>query len=78
MMKFRFLISLLLVGSSVFGQRIHVGLFGGLAAYQGDLTDKFFPKKVTNGALGVTVNYELTPQIMLRGGFTYSVVGGAE
>jgi hypothetical protein len=52
--------------------------FGGLAAYQGDLTDKIIPKKVTNGAIGVTVNYELTPQIMLRGGFTYSVIGGAD
>jgi hypothetical protein len=46
-----------------------------LAAYSGDLTKKIFPKKVTNGAIGVTVNYELTPQIMIRGGFTYTVVG---
>ena len=33
---------------------------------------------MTNGAIGVTVNYELTPQIMIRGGFTYTVVGGAD
>ena len=66
------------VGSVAFSQNVHVGIFGGLAAYQGDLTDKIIPKKVTNGAIGVTVNYELTPQIMLRGGFTYSIIGGAD
>jgi len=62
----------------VFAQRFHIGVFGGLAAYNGDLTDKIFPKKVTNGAIGITGNYELTDNIMLRGGFTYSIVGGAD
>jgi hypothetical protein len=33
---------------------------------------------VTNGALGLTANYELTDNIMLRGGYTYAVVGGAD
>jgi hypothetical protein len=78
MIKIRLLAGLLCVGSVAFSQNLHVGIFGGLAAYQGDLTDRIIPKKVTNGAIGVTVNYELTPQIMLRGGFTYSVVGGAD
>ena len=78
MIKIRLLAGLLCVGSVAFSQNIHVGIFGGLAAYQGDLTDKVIPKKVTNGAIGVTVNYELTPQIMLRGGFTYSIIGGAD
>ena len=64
--------------SSVSSQRMHVGVFGGLSAYNGDLVDKYFPKKLTNGAIGVTVNYELKDHIMLRGGFTYSVVGGAD
>jgi hypothetical protein len=78
MKKIRLLAGLLCVGSVAFSQNVHVGIFGGLAAYQGDLTDKIIPKKVTNGAIGVTVNYELTPQIMLRGGFTYSIIGGAD
>ncbi len=78
MIKIRLLVGLVCVGSVAFSQNVHVGIFGGLAAYQGDLTDKIIPKKVTNGAIGVTVNYELTPQIMLRGGFTYSIVGGAD
>ena len=78
MTKLRFLILFILIGSSSFAQRVHVGIFGGLSAYQGDLTDKILPKKVTNGAIGVTLNYEITPQIMVRGGFTYSIVGGAD
>lgn len=69
---------LLIIGASAFSQNIHVGIFGGLSAYQGDLTDKVLPKKVTNGAIGVTLNYELSEQIMLRAGFTYTIVGGAD
>jgi hypothetical protein len=78
MKKVHLLIGLLLVGVCAFSQNWHVGIFTGLSAYNGDLTDKIFPKKVTNGAIGFTVNYEFTPQIMLRGGFTYTVVGGAD
>lgn len=73
--KIAFLL-LLIVPSSA--QQLHVGVFGGLAAYNGDLTDKIYPKKVTNGAIGVTLNYELTDQIFIRGGFTYAIVGGAD
>ena len=60
------------------GQRLHIGVFGGLAAYNGDLTEKILPKKVTNGALGITLNYELRDRFMIRGGITYAVVGGAD
>lgn len=69
---------LILFTLSASAQRLHVGIFGGLAAYNGDLTDKIFPKKVTNGAIGITVNYELADNIMLRGGYTFSRVGGAD
>jgi hypothetical protein len=72
------LIVYLLIASSVSAQRVHIGVFGGLSAYNGDLVDKYFPKKVTNGAIGVTVNYELRDQVMLRGGLTYTVVGAAD
>jgi hypothetical protein len=57
-------------------QNLHVGVFGGLSAYQGDLQEKIFPKKLTNGIIGFTANYELTDQIFIRGGFNYSVLGG--
>lgn len=78
-MKRSFLSILLLMGMvSLSAQNIHIGVFGGLSAYNGDLTEKIFPKKVTNGAVGITGSYELTDQILLRAGFTYSIVGGAD
>lgn len=78
MIKIRLVGILMLIGSFTYSQSFHVGLFTGLSAYEGDLTERIFPKKVTNGAIGVTLNYELMPQFMLRGGFTYTVVGGAD
>ena len=76
--KSLFLLVLFSLSFVVNAQRLHFGVFTGLAAYNGDLTEKFFPKKVTNGAIGITGNYELTDKIMLRAGITYSVVGGAD
>ncbi|RYY58287.1 MAG: hypothetical protein EOO05_16905, partial [Chitinophagaceae bacterium] len=61
-----------------FSQRFHIGVFGGAAAYNGDLTEKIFPKKVTNGVIGGTLNYELTDNITLRGQLSYSIIGGAD
>jgi opacity protein-like surface antigen len=78
MKGFRILIIFSFIASTISAQRLHIGVFSGLSAYNGDLTDKYFPKKVTNGAIGITANYELKDQIMLRGGFTYTVVGGAD
>jgi hypothetical protein len=78
MKNLRLIIAFLFTTSSVLAQRVHLGVFGGLSAYNGDLTDKIFPKKVTNGAIGITVNYEIADQFMLRGGFTYSIIGGAD
>jgi len=72
------IIFLLFLVTPCFTQRVHIGVFGGLAAYNGDLTDKIYPKKVTNGAIGITVNYELTDQIFLRGGYTHAIIGGAD
>lgn len=69
---------LLVLSINVFSQQWHVGIFGGLSAYNGDLTDKIFPKKVINGAIGLTANYEFRDRIMFRAGLTYSVVGGAD
>lgn len=69
---------LFILFSSASSQQLHVGIFGGASAYNGDLTSKIFPKKVTNGVGGITLNYELTEQIMLRGGFNYTIVGGAD
>jgi hypothetical protein len=78
MKKLPVFVLLVCAGFSASAQRFHVGIFGGLAAYNGDLTDKIYPKKVTNGALGITANYELTDNIMLRAGYTYAIVGGSD
>ncbi len=72
------LVPLLCLANLATAQRFHIGVYGGLAAYNGDLTEGIFPKKVTNGAIGITGNYELTDNIMLRAGYTYTVVGGAD
>jgi opacity protein-like surface antigen len=78
MKRARLLFLLLIFSKLSFTQRFHAGIFGGLAAYNGDLADKIFPKKVTNGAVGVTGTYELTDNLMLRAGFTFTRVGGAD
>lgn len=78
MKKYFHLLYSLLLSHFLIAQDIHIGLFGGLSAYNGDLTESIFPKKVTNGAIGVTASYELTDNILIRGGLTYSVVGGAD
>jgi hypothetical protein len=59
-----------------FSQNLHLGVFGGASAYSGDLVEKIFPKKLTNGVIGITANYELQDQVFIRAGFNYSVVGG--
>lgn len=71
-----FMLCFIVISASA--QRFHIGVFGGLSAYNGDLTEKIFPQKVTNGAIGITGNYELTDNIMLRAGYTFSRVGGAD
>ncbi len=59
-------------------QRVHVGLAGGLANYNGDLLDKLYPKKITNGFIGITMHYELQDQILLRGGYSFARVNGSD
>ena len=78
MKKIQLFLLLVFIIQVGFAQRFHIGVHGGLAAYNGDLTDAIYPKKVTNGVIGFTANYELTDNIMLRGGFNYAVVGGAD
>jgi hypothetical protein len=78
MKRLQLLVLIALFASPVVAQRMHVGVFGGVAAYNGDLTENIFPKKVTNGAIGLTLNYDVTDHITVRGGFTYAIVGGAD
>jgi hypothetical protein len=59
-------------------QNLHIGVFGGVSAYNGDLTEKIFPKHLTNAVIGITGNYEINDQIMVRAGLSYTIVGGAD
>src|SRR5687767_11150975 len=74
----RLLVIATLVAQGTYAQRVYVGLFGGAAAYNGDLTKNMFPKKVTNGAFGINVNYDLNNKITLKSALSYSVTGGAD
>jgi hypothetical protein len=65
--------------SSACAQRLHIGVMAGLASYNGDIVSKPFPgHKQSKEAFGFTLNYEITDRLMLRGGFTYGHVAGAD
>lgn len=59
-------------------QSVHVGVAGGLANYNGDLLDKLYAKKITNGFIGLTVHYELQDQILIRGAYNFARVNGSD
>ncbi|HET9432532.1 MAG TPA: DUF6089 family protein, partial [Chitinophagaceae bacterium] len=59
-------------------QRVHIGVAGGLANYNGDLLEKLYAKKITNGFIGLTVHYELQDQILLRGSYNFARVNGSD
>lgn len=46
-----------------------------VSAYNGDLTESVMPGKLTNGVIGITGNYELRDQVMIRAGLSYTVLG---
>ena len=57
---------------------MHVGVAGGFANYNGDLLDKLYPKKLTNGHIGVSVHYELSDQLLLRGTYNFARIDGSD
>jgi hypothetical protein len=59
-------------------QRVHVGITGGLANYNGDILDKLYVAKQTNGFIGATVHYEILDQVLLRAAFSYARVNGSD
>jgi hypothetical protein len=59
-------------------QRVHIGVTGGFANYNGDLLDKLYHKKLTNGFIGFTVHYELQDQILIRGAYNFARVNGSD
>lgn len=55
---------------------MRIGVFGGIANYQGDLADKVYQN--SGVALGINLSYPITNRINLRGGYTYGKVKGAD
>ena len=63
---------------SVNGQRVHIGVQGGLANYSGDLLEKIYPRKITNGHIGFSVYYEISDHLLLRGAYNFARVNGSD
>ena len=59
-------------------QRVFIGVAGGLSNYNGDLLDKLYHNKLTNGFIGLTVHYELQDQILIRGSYNFARVNGSD
>jgi hypothetical protein len=78
MKRIHLLFLCIFLSSAALTQKLHIGVFGGASAYLGDLTENIFPKKSSNGVIALTGTYELSDQIMVRAGFAYTMVGGAD
>lgn len=71
------LIIFLFAGSS-HAQRVHVGVAGGMANYLGDILDRMYVLKQQNGFIGITLHYEITDQLLLRGAYSFARVNGSD
>jgi hypothetical protein len=69
-------LALLLTCSVLAQSQLQIGVFGGISNYVGDMTDK--PYTNSNGAVGITVGYQILNRVNLRAGFTYAKVNGAD
>jgi hypothetical protein len=75
MRKFLVFLTGSLISISSFAQ-LELGIFGGLANYNGDLSDK--PYQNSKAALGLTIGYPLSNRVTLRAGYTYAKLAGAD
>jgi opacity protein-like surface antigen len=75
MRKLFFFLILTFFSFTLFSQ-VRLGIFGGIANYQGDLTDKVFMSP--RSALGITAGYDVSGRINLRAGLTFAKVAGAD
>lgn len=74
----RLLVIAVLTVQSGSAQRASVGVFGGLAAYSGDLSANIYPQKARFGAGGVSFNYDIVDRISLRAGYIFTKLGAAD
>src|SRR5205085_4045798 len=75
MRKLFILLSLFFSGYQSIAQ-FHFGLFGGISNYEGDLTDKIYQN--SKAAFGLSLNYEVSSRIMIRGGLTFAKIAGED
>jgi opacity protein-like surface antigen len=66
----------LLFSTSLVAQSFHLGLFGGVSNYQGDLTNRAYAPNTTKAAAGITASYDVSTRVSLRSGLTFVKVGG--
>jgi hypothetical protein len=72
----KFFVGFFLLSTSVsFAQSFHLGVFGGLSNYHGDMEYKAYGK-FTKAAFGITGNYELSSRVNLRAGLTFGKIAG--
>lgn len=57
---------------------MHIGVAGGFANYNGDILDKLYPKKLTNGHIGLIAYYEVTDQLLIRAAYNFARVNGSD
>ncbi len=77
-MKQLWLLTVVTICNSVLhAQDWHVGVFGGITGYNGDISDGWVQgHKQMRGALGVTLNYDYNEHISFRAGYTHGKVTG--
>jgi len=73
----RFIILVLLLPTIVHAQW-HANLFGGISNYSGDLQNKMFTTDQSYGAIGASLQYDLTGHLSVLSGFNYGHVGAAD
>jgi hypothetical protein len=64
------------IALGVQAQDVYLNIFAGAANYQGDLQAKRFTLQQSGGALGLSLIYEQSAHLSLRGGFTFGKIKG--
>ncbi len=75
-MKKNFIVLFSLICFGTADAQFHVGISGGLSNYNGDLVDKYYVGKQTNGFIGASLHYEWSDQLLFRAAFNYARVNG--
>ena len=78
MRRYIFITALVSLFHTAHTQNVHIGIAGGLANYLGDVLDKYYVLKQTNGFIGVSVHYEVNDQLLIRGTYNFARVNRSD